>query len=419
MPTNPNAEPLGHVTRRTVLGAGVGAAALHLLPSGAFFPALASATAAEGGERPVAPAAAGTPGRLVVVFLRGGMDGLTAVAPVSDPRYHDLRPTIALAEGEALGLDATFGMHPALAPLKPLYDAGRLAFVHAVGNPAASRSHFDAQAYWEAGDDGPAPDGRGWLGRYLATTSGAPGAVARGAALSVTLTPSLRGAEALVVPSIAAYGVQGLAALGRPALTQFYADPGVTIQRRGRDALASIDAVGGLTGTAVPGGSGADAAAFGDVVALLDGGLGLEVVTIDLGGWDTHDDMGTTASGTMRDLLADLGANLAGFQAALDARGMSDVTTVVMSEFGRRVQQNGSGGLDHGYGNLMVVLGAGVAGGCVVTDWPGLQTLNQGDLDVTTDFRDVLWELTAERLGHPDPGQVFLGYGATDLGLIA
>ena len=411
--------PIGHVTRRTVLGAGVGAAALHLLPVGAAGGWLAAPAAAEGLGGPSAPVAAASPGRLVVVFLRGGMDGLSAVAPVSDPRYHDLRPTIGLDEAKALGLDATFGMHPALAALRPLYDGGRLAFVHAVGNPAASRSHFDAQSYWEAGDDGPAPDGRGWLGRYLATTSGAPGAVARGVAINVTLTPSLRGSDALLVPSVSGYGREGLAALGRPAFTQLYADPAVPIQRRGRDALASVDAVGALPSTPVPGGTGTDAAAFGDLVALLAGGLGIEVATIDLGGWDTHNAMGTTDAGDMRNLLAGLGANLAGFQAALDARGLTDVTTVVMSEFGRRVQQNGSGGLDHGYGNLMAVMGAGVAGGRVVADWPGLQTLNQGDLDVTTDFRDVLWELVQERLGHPDPGQVFLGHAHTDLGLIA
>ncbi len=289
--------------------------------------------------------------------------------------------------------------------------------MHAVGNPAGSRSHFDAQSFWDAGDDGPSPDGRGWLGRYLATSSGAAGAVARGAALSVNLTPSLRGSESLVIPSIASYGLKGLTGLGRASLTQFHSDPSVAIQRRGTEALSSIDSVGALSTVPIPGGRGTEATLFGDAVALLGGGLGLEVVTIDLGGWDTHNNMGTTDAGAMRDLLLDLGANLAGFQAALDTAGLADVTTVVMSEFGRRVQQNGSGGLDHGYGNLMAVMGAGVAGGQVLTDWPGLQALNQGDLEVTTDFRDVLWELTRDRLGHPDPGQVFLGFGHTGLGL--
>lgn len=421
-PTAVDCDGCTGLTRRAFLGAGAGALAVVTLPSGLdghLFgtPALAEATGAA--PAPVVRVATSTPGRLVVVFLRGGMDGLSAVAPVADATYHSLRPTIGIPEASALELDTTFGLHPALAPLKTLYDAGRLAFVHAVGNPAASRSHFDAQSFWEAGMAGPAPDGRGWLGRYLATTTGVDGAVARGAALNVTLTPSLRGGEAIVVPGVDSYGLVGLAAIGRTALTRLYVDPASTIQKRGKEALASIDSISSLTSTPVPGGSGGDASAFGDVVALLGAGLGLEVVTVDVGGWDTHNAMGTVDSGDMRNLLAGLAANLAGFQSALDATGQSDVTTVVMSEFGRRAQQNGSGGTDHGYGSVMTVMGAGVAGGQVVADWPGLVALNQGDLDVTTDYRSVLWELTRDRLGHPSPGQVFPGFTPTALGLTA
>lgn len=367
-------------------------------------PARGSTTRASGGR-----------GQLVVVFLRGGMDGLSAVLPPSDPDYHANRPDIGVPEAAALPLDATFGMHPALAPLRGLYQDGRLAFVHACGNPAGSRSHFDAQDLMEQGGAARRADGSGWLTRYLTTSGGA--ALFRTVALSANVPGSLRGSGALAIPHVATFGLggtSGLTAGWDEGLRLAYAGD-TRIDAVGTDTLDAIAAVDAITG-ATPG-----ATPFQDAVTLLGAGLGVEAVTIDTGGWDTHDSMGTHTDGAMTGLLAELAGSLAGLQSALDARGMSNVTTIVMSEFGRRVRQNGSGGLDHGFADVMIAMGGRVRGGRVIADWPGLAAdqLDRGDLRVTTDYRDVLWELVRDVLGHPNPGLVFDGHTHTPVGLTA
>jgi len=163
------------------------------------------------------------------------------------------------------------------------------------------------------------------------------------------------------------------------------------------------------------------ATAFNDAAALLGAGLGIEVVTIDLGGWDTHDSMGDETGGEMNDLLGALAGYLVGFQTALDDAGQTDVTTVVMSEFGRRVAQNGSLGTDHGFGNVMFAMGAGINGGQIHGTWPGIAPadLVRGDMNATTDYRDVLFELVRDRLGNGDGAAVFPGHTATPVGLTA
>ncbi len=351
--------------------------------------------------------------QLIVVFLRGGMDGLSAVLPPSDPIYHDSRPQIGVPEAAAIPLDATFGMHPAMVPLQGLYEDDRLAFVHACGNPAGSRSHFDAQDLMEQGGSSRRADGSGWLTRHARTTGG--DRLFRAVARSANVPGSLRGSAALAIPSLASFGLggsSGLTATWDPSLRLAYSGD-TPIDGTGTDTLDAIAAVDGI------GGTNPNATAFDDAVRLLGSGLGVEVVTIDMGGWDTHNGMGTAAEGTMRDLLGGLAGALAGLQASLDDAGLGSVTTVVMSEFGRRVQQNGSGGLDHGFADVMIAMGGAVRGGRVIADWPGLapDDLDRGDLRVTTDSRDVLWELLRDVLGHPDPGLVFDGHTHTPVGL--
>lgn len=354
-------------------------------------------------------------GQLIVVFLRGGMDGLSAVLPPSDPDYHDNRPQIGVPEAAAIPLDATFGLHPALAPLHGLFQDGRLAFVHACGNPAGSRSHFDAQDLMEQGGASRRADGSGWLARHAQTTGG--DALFRSVAISANVPGSLRGSGALAIPKLASFGlggVSGLTATWDTGLRLAYSGD-TAIDGAGTDtldAIAAVDAIGGTSPQATP---------FDDAVSLLGAGLGVEAVTIDMGGWDTHDSMGTHAEGTMADLLGGLAGALAGLQSSLDARGMGNVTTVVMSEFGRRVQQNGSGGLDHGFADVMMAMGGRVRGGRVIADWPGLAAdqLDRGDLRVTTDYRDVLWELLRDVVGNPNPGAVFDGHTHTPVGLTA
>lgn len=354
-------------------------------------------------------------GKLIVVFLRGGIDGLSAVVPAGDSAYYAARPTIAVPAEAALPLDATFGLHPALAPLYELWQDGRLSVIHAAGNPARSRSHFDAQDLLEQGSDSRRPDAAGWLTRYLdTTTSSEPqGGLFRAVAISGGVPGSLRGSNALAIPTINGFGlggVTGASATWTSVLNQMYQGR-LPVEGMGRTTVQAVTAVGGVTPPAT-------SSPFSEAAALLGAGLGVEVVTVDTGGWDTHDSMGTYDSGEMRDLLADLASGLAGLQADLDARGLSEVTTVVMSEFGRRLLENGSGGTDHGTANMMLVMGGAAQGGPVHGAWPGLAAddLDRGDLAITTDVRDVLWELTGNVLGHPDPGAVFSGHTHTPVG---
>lgn len=365
-------------------------------------------------------AAAATPrrgrGKLVVVFLRGGIDGLTAVVPAADSAYYAARPTIAVPAEASLQLDGSFGLHPAMAPLHGLWQDGRLAIVNAVGNPARSRSHFDAQDLLEQGSATRRSDAAGWLTRYLTTTtSGAPhGGLFRAVAISGGVPGSLRGSNALAIPAIGSFGLGGrTGASGSWAgvISQMY-EGRLPVEAAGKTTVQAVTTVRGVTPPTT-------SSAFTEAAALLGAGLGVEVVTVDTGGWDTHDNMGTHSLGQMRNLLAGLAGGLAGLQADLDARGLSEVTTVVMSEFGRRLLENGSGGTDHGMANMMLVMGGAVRGGRVLGAWPGLAAANldRGDLAITTDVRDVLWELTRDVLGHPDPAAVFPGHAHTTVGV--
>lgn len=362
-------------------------------------------------------AAAAPPGRVVVVFLRGGIDGLSAVVPYNEPTYYSVRPDISIPAGSVTDLDGQFGLHPALAPLHGLYTEGRLAVIEAVGNPAMNRSHFEAQAFWEQGSDGHSGDGFGWVARHLLSSTGAPGAQFRAVGLGANTVRALAGyQDALVMASIDQFSLGNNTflpgTLTSPLSQLYYGDEAVEIT--GTNTLGALDEIAALV-SGSPGGPtyNDSTVAFNDARALLGAGLGIEVITINVGGWDTHDNMGDE----MNDLLAGLAANLTDFQSGLDTDGHSDVTTILMSEFGRRVAQNGSGGTDHGFGNVMMAMGAGIAGNQVLGSWPGLATLVNGDLDATTDFRDVLAEIVEDRLGNSDLASVFPGHTVTPVGL--
>jgi len=357
-------------------------------------------------------------GKLIAVFLRGGIDGMSAVIPAGDPGYYANRPGIAVPESAALALDPMLGLHPALAPVYELWQDNRLAVIHAVGNPARSRSHFDAQDLLEQAVTARRSDARGWLARHLASSTGSTlhGGLFRGVAISNNVPGSLRGSGALSIPSLGSFGLGGLSGTVRtwdPSLRQAYSGT-TAVETRGVAALDAVKAVQSISKPA------ANAGAFADAAALLGAGLGVEVVTIDTGGWDTHNAMGTHTQGDMFNLLSGLGRNLAALQADLDQRGLNEVTTVVMSEFGRRVQENASGGTDHGTANMMLVMG-GAANGGVHGSWPGLgaNQLDRGDLAITTDVRDVLWELTRDVLGNPAPAAVIPDHTPSPVGITA
>ena len=362
---------------------------------------------------------------LVCVFQRGGSDGLNVVAPTGDARYHDLRPTLALAEpgqasGAALDLDGTFAFHPALAPLKELFDDGVLAAVHAVGQPEDTRSHFDAMDFMEGGTPGTKASATGWLGRHLDTLRNDNDSPFRAIGISSLLQQSLRGpVSALALQSIADFHLDGdLGSLPafETALSQLYTGPDL-LDTQGQQTLLAIEQLAAANPAQVQPNNGAQypQTPFGfglqQAAQLIRASLGVEVACVDVGGWDTHEGQGG-AQGVHASLLDELARGLAAFHADLEGHHQK-VTVVVLSEFGRRAAENASGGTDHGRGNVLLVQGSGVRGGQVYGQWPGLQShelVGPGDLAVTTDYRTVLAELLVKRLGNPEVDAVFPGF---------
>lgn len=404
------------IQRRSVLKGGAAAGAA-MAVGAVGGPALAaSASPSEGTAGGRAGRRQGA-GRLVVVFLRGGQDHLSTVVPYTDARYHDARGDIAVPEGSVLDLDGRFGLHPSLGGLHALYDQDRLSVVVATGNAAGNRSHFLAQDLCEYGDEAVPADGQGWLGRHLLGTAGESDSPFRAMSIANNVAASLRGYPALGLASIQRFGLGGLTGATesmRSTLDLAYFGNGLA-ESFGRQALEAVDEV-----SALPGSSQVDPVArgFADLAVLMEADLGVEVATVDIGHWDTHAGMGAHDNGQMADLLAGLDGSLAGFQADLDQRGLTDVTTVVMTEFGRRVVRNGSGGTDHGWGSAAFVMGGAATGG-VFGDWPGLDPADigpRGDVPVTTDHRDVLGDVVSATLGA-DPATVFPGHAYQPVGV--
>jgi uncharacterized protein (DUF1501 family) len=361
---------------------------------------------------------------LVAIFQRGAVDGLNMVIPFAEPRYYALRPSIAIPKPDgtpnsALDLDGFFGLHPALAPLKPMFDARHLAIVDAVGSPDPTRSHFDAQDYMESGMPGSHAGTDGWLNRALPKESGAASPV-RAISLGDNLARTLRGHnDAVAVRNLNDFQVHD--ARGAATFESMYENSLDTLMHgTGKEAFNAVKIMRSIQKqTYVP----ANGASYGNsgfgkslqqIAQLIKANVGVEVAFADIGGWDTHvnETGGQPTNGQLANNLTQFGQALAAFYQDLGDR-MEDVTLVTMSEFGRTVKENGDRGTDHGHANVMFVLGGNVRGGKVYGDWPGLQEeqLYDGrDLALTTDFRDVLSELVARHLGNSNLKSVFPGY---------
>ncbi|HEY7858918.1 MAG TPA: DUF1501 domain-containing protein [Candidatus Nanopelagicales bacterium] len=367
---------------------------------------------------------------LIVLSMRGGFDGLSAIVPISNDLYPDYlaqRPNIAVPQSRLLDLDGRFGMHPALSPLKPWYDQGKFGAVVAAGLPAPNRSHFEAMAEIEAAVPGSVAR-NGWLNRVMGRHHGALAPLSALQVGSSSMPTSLQGEEsALGVRSLSSFTLTGadntstpsawsltpakwtaaLNTLSAKATTPVRESTSLTL-----GALSDIATVNATaTGTGYPNGS--TAAALQDVARLIKSGLGVKLVTLDVGDWDMHSGLGRVDNGWMFNNLTNLGQSLAAFAADLGP-ALDNVTLVTISEFGRRVQENQSGGLDHGWGNVMFVLGGHVAG--VKGRWPGLDsaalTASSGDVQATTDYRAVLAEVLTRRCAAAvdDIAAVFPGY---------
>lgn len=364
---------------------------------------------------------------LVVVFLRGGWDALNVVPPRDgDDRgyYENARPDIKITD--LLPLNDQFGMHPALAPLHGLYQAGKMAVVHAVGLNYDTRSHFDAMEYIELGTPGSKSTTSGWITRYLQGTGAAsilPALSTSGAPSSLlNFVPTVN----LNDPGDFSQWDNGLAVSQQTALRQMYSGE-TLLHRAGLRTLDSLGIVSPLVGQEYQPSNGA---VYNDdeisqqlktVARMIKLDTGLRVATVDYGGWDTHEYETDGNGGYIANQLGNLASGLSNFYLDLDSGYTDRLSVVVLSEFGRRLVQNEDYGTDHGHGNVMFTLGGGVNGGQVYGAWPGLhndQLYDHADLAITTDYRQVLSELLARRLGNADVASIFPGYTPTsDMGI--
>lgn len=373
---------------------------------------------------------------LVHVYLRGGADGLSIVPPYGDPEYYARRPTLSIPQpgqlNGAIPLPGTslFGLAPAAAPLLEPFTDGKLLIAHATGLNDPSRSHFDAQRYMELGTTSAyaANQRTGWIGRHLQTSAPLSNGLLRGLALQDGLPLALTGGPAtlpvkdpdgFVIP-----GSSSTALARRTRIANMYAGDPAPLGPAADASFATIDLLDAIdfVGYAPSNGAVYPNSTFGKqlktTAALIKAGIGLEVVSIDYGSWDLHNQLGPI-TGTMATKVGDLTASIAAFYRDLKGGFLRKTTLVVMSEFGRRAYENASGGTDHGHGNCMFVLGGGIAGGQVLANWPGLGTaqLNQGDLQITIDLRDILAEIVLDRLHNTNVSTVFPNYTPTIRGI--
>jgi uncharacterized protein (DUF1501 family) len=360
--------------------------------------------------------------KLVVLFQRGAADGLNIVVPYREQNYYAMRPTIAIKQNEVIDLDGFFGLHPAMAAFKPLYDQGHLAIVPAAGSPDTTRSHFDAQDYMESGTPGVKATPDGWLNRALQAEllRGKPSAF-RAVALGAQIPRTLEGkVQAIALDNVLDFSVGGRGPQASPMSSAFQ-----SMYDQSTDAVLhgtgeeTFDAVKMLKATdpahyRPAAGVVYPKTEFGNslkqVAQLMKANLGVEAAFSDIGGWDTHQNQGGS-NGQLANRLTDFSEGIAAFWRDMGQEA-ENVTLVTMSEFGRTARQNGTAGTDHGHANVMFVLGGQVKGGKVYGKWPGLDNdqLNEGrDLTVTTDFRRVLGEAAYKTLGAKNLELVFPG----------
>lgn len=410
-----------------------------LLKGGAVVGAMLGGGSLPGFMRRALAAADEGPARrqvLAFLFLRGAMDGLNVVSPYGEPRLSELRPTLAVpAPGEERKSDVGpgalldlgvpgFGLHPSLEPLLPLWREGTLAFVHAVGSPSATRSHFDAQDFLELGTPGVKGTRDGWMARAVAQARGDRSRL-EAIAVAQRLPRSLQGeAAAIAFASLEQLRLRPLAgapggAQGRTLARQTFEAlyemaPDGPVAASGKEAFAAVELLERkLAGrTFRPGEGGYPAAQVGQslrlLAALIHADVGLRVGFAEVGGWDTH----VQQQGVLARNLADLAKALAAFRADLGPR-LDDVVLIAATEFGRTARQNGTLGTDHGHGSVAFVLGGRVEGGRIHGRWPGLsddQLFEGRDLAVTTDLRAVLAAAARAQLGATDVGRLFPGY---------
>ena len=357
---------------------------------------------------------------LVAIFLRGGADGLSLVPPLGDDGYYKARPRIALSRTEAIKLDGFYGLNPALQPLEPLYRDGQMAIIQAAGSEDDSRSHFEAQDLMEHAGKTAA----GWIGRFLLARPRTIRSPLTAVAIGEKVPESLRGSPAAtVMKTFEDFSLgrdsEGLSA----ALARQYANQDTRVGQAARDTFGAMQRIAELRRTRYRPANGAQysydrfAKGMEQIARLIKARVGLEVASIYLDGWDSH----AGQSNTIDPLMSWLSGALSAFHRDLGDE-MKNTTVVVMTEFGRRLAENGSFGTDHGRASVMFALGGGVKGGRVMGTWPGLKREvldGPGDLPVTTNYRNVLAPLLEHHSPDVNLRQVFPDFDLKPLELFA
>lgn len=369
---------------------------------------------------------------LITIFQRGAVDGLNMVVPYGEREYYALRPSLAIPKPsrsavsngeEAIDLDGFFGLHPALAPFKPLWDGKRLAIVEAVGSPDNTRSHFDAQDYMESGTPGRKATEDGWLNRLLQSQPREIASPFRAVSMTQNMPRALQGrAAALAISNLADFTVRAgqYSASVQGGFEAIY-DQGVkdVLRGTGKETFEAVNFLKKVNPSQYRPENGAQypRGQYGNsllqIAQLIKAGVGLEIAFTDVGGWDTHVNQGS-ARGQLAFRLQEFGAGISALAQDL-GKLMDEVVIHTMSEFGRTVRENGNRGTDHGHANAMFVIGNSVRGGKVYGEWPGLkseQLYDGRDLALTTDFRDVFGELAQKHLGHSNLQAVFPAYAS-------
>lgn len=366
---------------------------------------------------------------LVVLSLRGGADGLSMVVPHAEDAYHLARPSSSMRRDALLHADDTFGLHPDFAPLSDWWTQGKLAAVHAVGMLTPNRSHFEAMELLEDADPGSSAR-VGWINRMISGLVAQPDVLDLMQIGSTTTPTSLMGPA----PSVATEKLQDLAlpfeddavlsAAVKSFVSSTYGKRGGLVGGAASDAVALAGKAKATAAIAEKSpGFGAryekysqSGEALAHSAALIKAGLGVRAVAVDMGGWDHH----VGVKWSMQTRIKELATNLAAFFTDLGPHA-DRVTVVTLTEFGRRLQENGSLGVDHGYASSVLLMGGGVKGGQYHARWPGLGTKQQvdGDLAVTTDYRDVVAEILRSRFPSVSINQVFPGLVQKPLGVMA
>jgi uncharacterized protein (DUF1501 family) len=369
---------------------------------------------------------------LICLFQRGAADALNIVVPHGEKAYYAMRPSIAIpqpsrnAVGGAIDLDGFFGLHPSLAPLKPLYDRGLLAPIHAVGSPSTTRSHFDAQDYMETGTPDVKGTSDGWLNRYLAVKGTCDECnLAKTPFRAVSLTPQtpriLEGPSPTVaMNSLDEFSVRATGSSAERLEALYRTGSADLVHGTGTEMFDAVKMLRSANPQKYLPQNGADypRSQFGQrllkIAQLIKSNVGLEIAFADVGGWDTHVNQGSS-TGQLAQRLTDFSQSIAALVTDLGDR-MDDVVIMTMSEFGRMARENGNRGTDHGHAGALFVIGGHVKGGKVHGKWPGLEQeqLYEGrDLALTTDFRSVFAEVVSHHLGARALDRVFPGFAAS------